>query len=108
MPQSRKYLDLQIISIMICFFVVGSIEMVGIASNYIKVSLHINDAKANLLPSLVYIWFFVITIPAGLLMHKIGREKAVILSMAVMEIGRAACRERCTSWCRSLWAPLHE
>ena len=86
MPQSRKYLDLQIISIMICFFVVGSIEMVGIASNYIKVSLHINDAKANLLPSLVYIWFFVITIPAGLLMHKIGREKAVILSMAVMAL----------------------
>ncbi len=71
---------------MICFFVVGSIEMVGIASNYIKVSLHINDAKANLLPSLVYIWFFVITIPAGLLMHKIGREKAVILSMAVMAL----------------------
>ena len=86
MPQSRKYLDLQIISIMICFFVVGSIEMVGIASNYIKVSLHINDAKANLLPSLVYIWFFVITIPAGLLMHKIGREKAVILSMTVMAL----------------------
>ena len=23
------------------------------------------------------------------------------------EIGRASCRERCTSWCRSRWSPYH-
>lgn len=86
LPAGNKYLSLQLLSIMIGFFVMGSIEMIGIASNYIKVDLHINDAKANLLPSLVYIWFIVVTIPAGLLMHRIGREKTVILSMSVMAL----------------------
>ena len=84
--QNKEYLRFQVISIMICFFVMGSIEMVGIASNYIKVTLHISDAKASLLPSLVYIWFVVCTIPTGLIMNKIGRKRTVLLSMSVMAI----------------------
>ncbi len=79
-------LRFQIIAIMISFFAMGSIEMVGIASNYIKVSLHISDAKANLLPSLVYIWFLVCTIPTGILMNRIGRKKTVLISMTAMAL----------------------
>ena len=60
--------------------------MVGIASNYIRIDLHISDAKANLLPSLVYIWFLIVTIPAGVLMNKIGRKNTVLLSMCVMTL----------------------
>lgn len=86
LPDKNSYIGLQIVSIMIAFFVMGSIEMVGIASNYIKVTLHLTDAKANFLPSLVYIWFIIITIPAGILMHKIGRERTVVLSMSVMAL----------------------
>ena len=82
--RTKEYFGLHVLSIMICFFAMGSIEMVGIASNYIKVNLHISDAKANLLPSLVYIWFIVCTIPTGLLMNRIGKKRTVLLSMAVM------------------------
>ena len=74
-PQPISNKKIQIISIMICFFAVGSIEMVGIASNYIKVNLNLSDTKANLLPSLTYIWFLICTIPTGLLMNVIGRKK---------------------------------
>ena len=82
--KTKEYFGLQVLSLMICFFAMGSIEMVGIASNYIKVNLHISDAKANLLPSLVYIWFLVCTIPTGILMNRIGKKRTVLLSMAVM------------------------
>lgn len=85
-PEKEERLHLQLISIMIGFFVMGSIEMVGIASNFIKLDLHISDAKANLIPSLVYIWFFIITIPTGILMHKIGREKTVLLSLLLIAL----------------------
>jgi fucose permease len=83
---SRELRMLQVISIMVCFFAMGSIEMVGIASNYIKVDLHISDAKANLLPSLVYVWFLVFTIPAGMEMCKIGRKRTVVLNMCIMAL----------------------
>ncbi|MGL5682514.1 MAG: MFS transporter [Marinifilaceae bacterium] len=74
----------QIISIMVCFYVMGAIEMVGIASNYVKQHLNLNDTQANLLPSLVYIWFFVCTIPVGMVIKRIGERKTVLVSMAVM------------------------
>ena len=83
---NREYMLFQIISIMICFYAMGSIEMVAIASNYIRVNLHISDAKANLLPSLVYFWFIVCTVPTGYLMDKIGRKKTVMFSMLLMMI----------------------
>lgn len=81
---TNTYLRFQMVSIMFCFFVMGSIEMVGIASNYIKVSLHLTDTKANILPSLVYIWFLVCTIPTGIIMNKIGRKKMVLISMGIL------------------------
>ncbi len=81
---SLKNVRLQVISTMFCFFIMGSIEMVGIASNYIKVSLNLTDTQANILPSLVYIWFLVCTIPTGVLMNKVGMKKTVILSMLVL------------------------
>ncbi len=58
--------------------------MVGIASNYIKETLHLSDAKANLLPSLVYIWFLVCTIPTDVLMEKIGRKHTVLICMCAL------------------------
>ena len=67
-----------------CFYVMGAIEMVGIASNYVKVNLHLNDTEANLLPSLVYICFFLCTIPAGFVIRRIGKRATVLLSMGVM------------------------
>ncbi len=82
----KSYFRYQVISIMFCFFVMGSIEMVGIASNYIKVSLNLSDTKANILPSLVYIWFLVCTIPTGVLMNKIGRKNTVLFSMCVLAL----------------------
>ena len=80
------YLRFQIVSILFCFFVMGSIEMVGIASNYIKVSLHLSDTKANILPSLVYVWFLICTIPTGILMNRVGRKNMVLMSMVVLAL----------------------
>lgn len=80
------YLRFQIVSILFCFFVMGSIEMVGIASNYIKVSLHLSDTKANILPSLVYVWFLICTIPTGILMNRVGRKNMVLMSMSVLAL----------------------
>ena len=58
--------------------------MVGIASHYTTETLHLSDAKATLLPSLVYIWFLVCTIPTDILMEKIGRKHTVLICMCVL------------------------
>lgn len=72
-----------LLPVMLCFFTMGFVDLVGIASNYVKQDLGLADAQANLFPSLVFFWFLIFSVPTGLLMNKIGRRKTVLLSIAV-------------------------
>lgn len=74
---------LNLIPVMFCFFAMGFVDLVGIASNYVKDDLGLNDATANTLPSLVFFWFLIFSVPTGMLMNKIGRKKTVMLSLFV-------------------------
>lgn len=68
---------------MLCFFAMGFVDLVGIASNYVKADLDLSDSMANTLPSLVFLWFLIFSIPTSLLMNKIGRKNTVMLSLVM-------------------------
>ena len=68
---------------MFCFFAMGFVDLVGIASNYVKADLGLNDSIANTMPSLVFFWFLIFSVPTGVLMNKIGRKNTVLLSFVV-------------------------
>ena len=78
-----KAIKLTLVPVMLCFFAMGFVDMVGIASNYVKVDLGINDATANMFPSLVFFWFLLFSVPTGMLMNKIGKKRTVLLSLLV-------------------------
>ena len=73
----------KLIPIMLCFFAMGFVDLVGIASNYVKADLGLTDSQANIFPSLVFFWFLIFSVPTGILMNKIGRKKTVVLSLFV-------------------------
>ncbi len=72
-----------ILAVMLCFFCMGFVDLVGIASNYVKEDLQLSDSVANIFPSLVFFWFLIFSVPTGMLMNKIGRKKTVLLSLLV-------------------------
>ena len=74
---------LAIFSVLFCFFCMGFVDLVGIASNYVQKDLGLTDAVANVFPSLVFFWFLVFSVPTGVLMNRIGRKKTVLLSLVV-------------------------
>lgn len=82
----KKGFLLQIAPVMLCFFVMGFVDLVGTASNYVQKDLGLTDAQANLFPSLVFFWFLIFSVPTGMLMNKIGRKKTVMLSLTVTVI----------------------
>ena len=69
--------------VMLCFFAMGFVDLVGIASNYVKEDLGLTDSEANIFPSLVFFWFLIFSVPTGILMNRIGRKKTVLLSLGV-------------------------
>ena len=78
-----KVNKLALIPVMLCFFCMGFVDLVGIASNYVKEDLGLNDSTANIFPSLVFFWFLIFSVPTGMLMNKIGRKNTVLLSLGV-------------------------
>ena len=72
-----------IVPVMLCFFAMGFVDLVGIASNYVKEDLQLSDSTANMLPSLVFFWFLIFSVPTGMLMNKIGRKNTVLVSLLV-------------------------
>ena len=79
----NKTNKLAIIPVMLCFFTMGFVDLVGTASNYVQADLYLNDTQSNLFPSLVFFWFLIFSVPTGMLMNKIGRKKTVLLSIII-------------------------
>lgn len=72
-----------LLPVLLCFFTMGFVDLVGIASNYVQKDLSLTDSQANIMPSLVFFWFLLFSVPTGMLMNKIGRKKTVLLSIIV-------------------------
>ena len=80
MAKNNKF---ALVSLMLCFFCMGFVDLVGTASNYVKDEQGLSDSVANVLPSLVFFWFLIFSVPTSVLMNKIGKKNTVLLSLAV-------------------------
>ena len=76
----------KMLPLMLAFFCMGFVDMVGTATNYAQKTLGLDDATANIFPSMVFFWFLIFSVPTGILMSRIGRKKTVILSLIVTAI----------------------
>ena len=81
--QTNKSTVVRLVPVMIAFFTMGFVDMVGTATNYVKADFALSDRMANFLPSMVFLWFFLLSVPTGLLMNRIGKRKTVLLSLVV-------------------------
>ena len=81
--ESKQSNVAKLVPVMIAFFTMGFVDMVGTATNYVKADFALSDTMANFLPSMVFLWFFFLSVPTGLLMNKIGKRKTVLLSLVV-------------------------
>ena len=65
------------------FFVMGFADIVGTVVNQVKSECSLDDVTAGFLPSMIFVWFFLISLPAGVLSGRVGRKNTVLLSLAV-------------------------
>ena len=86
MSTKQKSMIWMLIPVMFSFFTMGFVDLVGIATNYVKADFQLSDTLANLLPSMVFFWFLIFSVPTGMLMNKIGQRKTVLLSIVVTAV----------------------
>ena len=73
-----------IYSVMFGFFIMGFVDIIGIATSYVKNDFsELTDSRVNLISFFCFLWFLILSVPTGLLMNKIGRKKTVLLSFLI-------------------------
>ena len=78
---------LQAMPVLFGFFVMGFCDVVGISTSYVKADFGLSETLAGFIPSMVFIWFLLLSIPSAVAMNRIGRKKMVQLSNAITIVG---------------------
>ncbi len=86
MRRKKTRSSLILVPIMLSFFVMGFVDLVGVATNHMQADFELSDTMANLCPAMVFLWFLLFSIPAGILMNYIGRRKTVLLSLFITTV----------------------
>ncbi len=74
----------KLLPVMFGFFIMGFVDIIGVATSYIKNDFAgMNDTMVNLISLSCFLWFLLLSVPTGALMNRIGRKKTVLLSFAM-------------------------
>ncbi|MDR1368834.1 MAG: MFS transporter [Dysgonamonadaceae bacterium] len=87
---AQKNILLKLLPVMLAFFVMGFVDLVGAITNFVKEDFHLSDSVAKMLPAMTFFWFFILSVPTGLLVNRIGRRRTVVLSLVVTSLALLA------------------
>lgn len=77
----------KLLPVLFSFFVMGFCDVVGISTSYVKHDFGLSETIAGFIPSMVFIWFLLLSIPAALAMNRVGRKNMVQISNAITIVG---------------------
>jgi len=69
------------------FYVMGFVDLVGMATGYVKEDFQLSDSMAQLLPSMVFLWFALLSIPTGIFQDRRGKRFTANLGMGITALG---------------------
>ncbi|TNF47110.1 MAG: MFS transporter, partial [Bacteroidetes bacterium] len=69
------------------FFVMSFCDLVGIGVDNAKADFQLSNTLSQLIPMAVFVWFFVLSVPIGILQDRIGKRNMVNIGMIVTAAG---------------------
>ena len=69
------------------FYVMGFVDLVGMATGYVKEDFQLSDSMAQLLPSMVFLWFALLSIPTGIFQDRRGKKLTANIGMLLTAVG---------------------
>lgn len=74
--------------VLISFFVMSFCDLVGIGVDRVKIDYpDISNTLIQLIPSAVFLWFFILSVPVGILQDRIGKRNVLNIGMLVTALG---------------------
>lgn len=69
------------------FFVMSFCDLVGIGVDRVSADMHLSATLAQLIPSAVFLWFFLLSVPVGVLQSRLGKRFILNVGMVITALG---------------------
>ena len=79
----KEHTIFKLLPILLGFFIMGFCDLVGISVTYAQSQFNWSETQAGFLPSMVFLWFFILSIPAAIAMDKYGRKNLVSVGLLI-------------------------
>jgi fucose permease len=87
MMETKKMKLTIVIPVLVSFFVMSFVDLVGIGVDRAKLDFELSNTMAQLIPSAAFLWFLLLSVPIGILQDRIGKKRALLLGMSVTALG---------------------
>lgn len=75
------------IPVLLSFIVMGFVDIVGVSTGYAQKEFNLSAGMAQLIPSMAFVWFFLLSVPTGIIQDKYGKRLILNIGMAVTGLG---------------------
>lgn len=76
-----------VLPVLMSFFVMSFCDLVGIGVDRIKLEFGLSNTMVQLIPFAVFIWFFFLSVPVGVLQDRFGKRNILNLGMIITALG---------------------
>jgi fucose permease len=76
-----------VVPVLLSFFVMSFVDLVGIGKDRVAGDLELNDFILGLIPFAAFIWFFILSVPVGIIQARVGKKKMLNAGMVITGIG---------------------
>jgi len=83
----RKISMMVLTPVLFSFFVMSFCDLVGIGVDRIKLEFGLSNTMVQLIPSAVFIWFFILSVPVGVMQDRIGKKNILNAGMFITALG---------------------
>ncbi len=73
--------------VLLSYIVMGFVDIVGVSTGYAQRDFSLTPDMAQLIPSMVFVWFFVLSIPVGVLQSRLGKKRILITGVFLTALG---------------------
>jgi FHS family L-fucose permease-like MFS transporter len=77
----------KILPVLMAFFVMSFCDLVGIGVDRVSSDMNLSATLAQLIPSAVFLWFFLLSVPVGILQSRLGKRFVLNVGMGITALG---------------------
>jgi len=77
----------QVVPVLLSFFVMSFVDLVGIGKDRVAGDIELSEFVLGLIPFAAFIWFFILSVPVGIIQARVGKKLMLNIGMGITGLG---------------------